>query len=96
MNAAGVYSGTAKLLRALEKQSETATEEQEALEADLEPLSSDAEADANMQNEGFYWDDQSQSYIDGDYAHSGTIDLHPDVAAAIDRVSVKHKLVTTH
>ena len=96
MNAAGVYSSTAKLLRAFEKESEAATEEHEALEVDLEPLIRDAENDANMKGEGFYWDDQSQSYVDIDCGHGGAEDLHPDVAAAIDRVTAKHKLVTTH
>lgn len=96
MNAAGVYSSTAKLLRAFEKESEIATEEHEALEVDLEPLIRDDENDANMEAEGFYWDDQSQSYIDIDCGSNGAEDLHPDVAAAIDRVTAKHKLVTTH
>jgi len=97
MNAAGVYSGTAKLLRAFEKESEAATEEHELREASLEPLAfDDTNVDTHMESEGFYWDDQSGSYIDIAYASGGTADLHPDVADAVDRVAVKHKLVTTH
>ncbi|TAA63116.1 hypothetical protein [Shinella sp. JR1-6] len=96
MNAAGVYSSTAKLLRAFEKESEAVTEEHEALDVDVEPLIRDAENEANMKCEGFYWDDQSQSYVDIDCGRGGAEDLHPDVAAAIDRVTAKHKLVTTH
>lgn len=97
MNAAGVYSSTAKLLRAFEKESEAATEEHELRETSLEPLAfEDTNVDANMESEGFYWDDQSGSYVDIGYANGGTADLHPDVADAVDRVAVKHKLVTTH
>jgi len=95
MNAAGVYSGTAKLLRAFEKESETAAAD-EVLEVGLESSMSDAEVRFNMEAEGFYWDDQSRSYIDIDCGRSESEDLHPDVATAVDRVSAKNKLVTTH
>lgn len=96
MNAAGVHSSTAKLLRAFEKESETDAAEDEALEANLDTSMSDAEINSNMEAEGFYWDEQSRTYIDIDCGRSGAEDLHPDVAAAVDRVSTKHKLVTTH
>ncbi|SFI59553.1 hypothetical protein [Aerobium aerolatum] len=93
MNAAGVYSSTAKLLRAFEKDAEAANDEREAIEAgDEVPVMSDDDIDANMQAEGFYWDEESKGYIDADYRHMDPQSLHPNVVDALDRVTKKYDL----
>lgn len=60
MNAAGVYSGTAKLLRAFEKESEPVTEEQPVIQSDVEmPHYTSGHVDEDMAETDLVWDEPS-------------------------------------
>lgn len=90
MNAAGVYSGTAKLLRAFEKQDETANDE-DAIGMDV-PMMSDDQIDNHMQADGLVWDDLLNEYVPADLK-----DRPADpsgVAEAMDRVAQKYALAS--
>lgn len=68
MNAAGVYSGTAKLLRAFEKESEAAAEEQPAIQSDVEmPPHDDVAIGEIMDDSGLVWNEPA-----GEYMHAGS------------------------
>jgi len=91
MNAAGVYSSTAKLLRAFEKEAETANADEDGAGIEV-PQYTDEDINQIMADDGFYWDEESKSYIDSDYRHMDPQSLHPNVVDALDRVTKKYAL----
>lgn len=91
MNAAGVYSGTAKLLRAFEKQDEAANDEREAIEAGVElPYYGDEEINQIMAEDGMVWDELLNEYVPADLKERPANPV--GVAAAIERVAQKYAL----
>lgn len=67
MNAAGVYSSTAKLLRAFEKENDTANEERLAAEVGVEVRPyADADIEEIMAENGSVWDEMIREYVPAD------------------------------
>lgn len=92
MNAAGVYSSTAKLLRAFEREGQSANDEREAIDAGVEvPHYGDEEINQIMAEDGLIWDDLLGEYVPADLK-----DRPADptgVSAAIERTSRRFGLV---